>query len=157
MTAAALAAQGPFGWRFQAIDSEGLFALLASSELVGRSLAAGSWYWATSVRPYDHPESNYRMTREAMLAKAPCRRQTSIPCGRWYPEEAALRYEQTLKQLRRRGAGSGAALFDVTLLGLAPTVIPPRCCRANRCCRRKRWSQPYRMAGTEVRITMTFR
>src|SRR6266542_21351 len=125
MTAAALAAKGAFRVSLSGGSTpKALFALLASGDFVGRfPWPQVSWYWGDErFVPYDHPESNYRMTREAMLAKAP------VPPGNVHPvpadgtpEEAALRYEQTLK------AAYGAAvldparpLFDVTLLGLGP-------------------------------------
>src|SRR5882757_5244479 len=56
-------------------------------------------YWVDerSVPP-DHPESNYRMTNEAMLSKVPLpadhifRMEGELP-----PDEAAARYESTLR------------------------------------------------------------
>src|ERR671913_405372 len=94
---AALAAQGPFRVSLSGGSTpKALFALLASSEFIGRfPWPQVSWYWGDErFVPYDHPESNYRMTREAMLAKAP------VPPGNVHPvpadgtpEEAALRYE----------------------------------------------------------------
>ncbi|MEJ1977891.1 MAG: 6-phosphogluconolactonase [Acetobacteraceae bacterium] len=70
--------------------------------------------------PPDHPDSNYRMAREAMLAHVP------IPALQVHPfptdttpEDCALRYADTLK--RFYGADTldpTRPLFDVTFLGL---------------------------------------
>ena len=50
-----------------------LYGLLASDEFKDRfPWQLVSWYWGDErFVPHDHPDSNYRMTREAMLAKAP--------------------------------------------------------------------------------------
>jgi len=50
-----------------------LYELLASDEFRGRfPWKQVSWYWGDErFVPHDHHESNYRMAREAMLAKAP--------------------------------------------------------------------------------------
>lgn len=69
--------------------------------------------------PPDHPDSNQRMAREAMIAHVP------IPAGNLHPiptdgtpDEAARRYEA---ELRRFAAGRpGRPLFDIQLLGLGP-------------------------------------
>ena len=74
MTSAALAAKGAFRVSLSGGSTpKALFALLASDEFIGRfPWQRVSWYWGDErFVPYDHPESNYRMTREAMLAKAP--------------------------------------------------------------------------------------
>ena len=81
-----------------------------------------SWFWGDErFVPYDDEASNYRMVREAMLARAP------VPPGNIHPmpteglapDAAASVYERTLKQFY--GADDLAAnkpLFDVVLLGL---------------------------------------
>src|SRR5215475_1767143 len=101
MTATALAARG----RFRVALSGGstpkaLYGLLASDEFRGRfPWRQVSWFWGDErFVPYDHPESNYRMAREAMLAKAsvPLENIHPVPTD-GTPEEAALRYEQTLR------------------------------------------------------------
>ncbi len=64
--------------------------------------------------PPDHPDSNYRMAREALLAKVPAgsvhRMRGELP-----PEEAALLYEE---ELRSFFAGEPVPRFDLILLGL---------------------------------------
>jgi 6-phosphogluconolactonase len=71
--------------------------------------------------PPDHPESNYRMAREALLSKVP------IPAGNVFrvPAEnpdagqAAQSYEQTLRQFFQTPPG-GFPRFDLILLGMGP-------------------------------------
>src|SRR6516164_11125277 len=125
MTAAAIAAKAPFRVSLSGGSTpKTLYGLLASDDFRKRfPWPKAEWYWGDErFVPYDHPESNYRMTREAMLDKAP------VPPGNVHPvpadgtpEEAASRYERTLQ------AAYGAAvldpakpLFDITLLGLGP-------------------------------------
>src|SRR5580698_8037908 len=99
-----------------------LYGLLASDDFIGRfPWERVSWYWGDErFVPYDHPDSNYRMTREAMLAKAPVPSENVHPIPTdGTPDDAARRYERILQD------AYGAAtfdphrpLFDVTLLGL---------------------------------------
>lgn len=162
MTSAALAAKGAFRVSLSGGSTpKALFALLASEEFVGRfPWSQVFWYWGDErFVPYDHPESNYRMTREAMLDKAP------IPLGHVHPipadgtpEEAASRYERILQ------AAYGAAtldparpLFDITLLGLGSdghtaSLLPGEPVLQER----KRWVTAVSHGRPEVRITMTF-
>jgi 6-phosphogluconolactonase len=70
--------------------------------------------------PPDHPDSNYRMAREAMLAHVPLIEAQVHPFPTdGTPEDAAARYADTLKQFY--GADKidlTRPLFDVTFLGL---------------------------------------
>lgn len=68
--------------------------------------------------PADHPDSNYRMTREAMLTKVPLKpEQVHRIEGEYPPEEAAARYESTIRgQFRLEGAE--VPRFDVLALGM---------------------------------------
>src|SRR3954447_13157523 len=101
MTAAALAAAGPFRVSLSGgATPKTLYGLLASDAFRERfPWSRVSWYWGDErFVPHDHPESNYRMTREAMLAKAPIPPENIHPVpvdGR--PDEAALRYERILQ------------------------------------------------------------
>jgi 6-phosphogluconolactonase len=68
--------------------------------------------------PPDHPESNYRMTNEALLSKVP------LPAGRIHrmegelePEAAAARYESVLRNAFRL-EGAQTPTFDLILLGM---------------------------------------
>src|SRR5215204_4033012 len=85
MTAAALAAQGPFRVSLSGGSTpKALFALLASSEFIGRfPWPRVSWYWGDErFVPYDHPESNSRTTGMAMLS------QPDAPPGTRHPRPA---------------------------------------------------------------------
>jgi 6-phosphogluconolactonase len=162
MTQAALAADGPFRVSLSGGSTpKTLYGLLASDEFRSRfPWQRVSWYWGDErFVPYDHPESNFRMTREAMLAKAP------VPPGNIHPiptdgspDDAARRYELTLQQ-----AYGGATLdphrplFDVTLLGLGPdghtaSLLPGEPVLSER----KRWVAAVAHGRPEVRITMTY-
>jgi 6-phosphogluconolactonase len=162
MTQAALAADGSFRVSLSGGSTpKTLYGLLASDEFRSRfPWQRVSWYWGDErFVPYDHPESNFRMTREAMLAKAP------VPPGNIHPiptdgspDDAARRYELTLQQ-----AYGGASLdphrplFDVTLLGLGPdghtaSLLPGEPVLSER----KRWVAAVAHGRPEIRITMTY-
>lgn len=68
--------------------------------------------------PPDHPDSNYRMTRETLLSKVP------LPADRIHrmegelaPEVAAARYESTIRNAFRL-EGAQTPTFDLILLGM---------------------------------------
>ena len=71
MTEAALAANGVFRVSLSGGSTpKALFTLLASDQFLGRfPWTRVAWYWGDErFVPHDHPESNYRMTRETMLS-----------------------------------------------------------------------------------------
>ena len=162
MTQAALAAQGTFRVSLSGGSTpQTLYRLLASDEFRGRfPWQLASWYWGDErFVPYDHPGSNFRMTREAMLAKAPVPPENVHPIPTdGTPEDAARRYERTLQE------AYGAAtldprrpLFDLTLLGLGPdghtaSLLPGEPVLDER----KRWMAAVSHGRPEVRITMTY-
>jgi 6-phosphogluconolactonase len=162
ITEAATAAQGSFRVSLSGGSTpKTLYGLLASDEFKPRfPWKRVSWYWGDErFVPYDHPESNFRMTREAMLAKAPVPSENIHPVPTdGSPEDAARRYELTLQQ-----AYGGATLdphrplFDVTLLGLGPdghtaSLLPGEPVLSE--C--KRWVAAVAHGRPEVRITMTY-
>jgi 6-phosphogluconolactonase len=162
MTKAALAARDSFRVSLSGGSTpKTLYGLLASDEFRDRfPWQRVSWYWGDErFVPYDHPESNFRMTREAMLAKAPVPRENIHPIPTdGTPEDAARRYEQTLQQ------AYGAAkldprrpLFDVTLLGLGSdghtASLLPGEPALSEC---ERWVAVVSHGRPEVRITMTY-
>jgi 6-phosphogluconolactonase len=157
-----LAADGPFRVSLSGGSTpKTLYELLASDGFRDRfPWQLVSWYWGDErFVPYDHPESNFRMTREAMLAKAPVPPENIHPVPtNGIPDDAARRYEQTLQE------SYGAAvldprrpLFDITLLGLGPdghtaSLLPGEQVLNER----KRWVAAVAHGRPEVRITMTY-
>jgi 6-phosphogluconolactonase len=162
MTQAALAAHGPFRVSLSGGSTpKALYQLLASDEFRARfPWSRVSWYWGDErFVPYDDPESNYRMTREAMLSKAPVGAENIHPVPTdGDPDDAARRYEQTLQQAY--GATTldpQRPLFDITLLGLGPdghtaSLLPGEPVLNER----KRWVAAVSHGRPEVRITMTY-
>ena len=78
-------------------------------------------YWVDErcVLP-DHPDSNYRMTREALLDHVPLRpEQIHRMEGELDPEEAAARYESELRNTFRL-EGAETPSFDLIALGMGP-------------------------------------
>lgn len=162
MTSAALAAKGDFRVSLSGGSTpKALFTLLASDPLIGCfPWPRVSWYWGDErFVPYDHSESNYRMTRETMLNKAP------VPPGKVHPvpahgtpEEAASRYEKTLQTPYGATVLDPARpMFDITLLGLGPdghtaSLLPGEPVLQER----KRWVVAVSHGRPEVRITMTY-
>jgi 6-phosphogluconolactonase len=162
MTKAALASEGPFRVSLSGGSTpKALYQLLASDEFRGRfPWPRVSWYWGDErFVPYDDPESNFRMTREAMLAHAPVPPENIHPVpADGTPDDAARRYEQTLQQAY--GATTfdpKRPLFDITLLGLGPdghtaSLIPGEPVLNER----KHWVAAVSHGRPEVRITMTY-
>jgi 6-phosphogluconolactonase len=70
--------------------------------------------------PPEHQESNYRMTREAMLDKVPLKpEQVHRMEGELEPQAAAARYESLLRN-RFRLEGAESPRFDLVELGMGP-------------------------------------
>jgi 6-phosphogluconolactonase len=162
MTSAALAAKGTFRVSLSGGSTpKSLYGLLASDEFKGRfPWQLVSWYWGDErFVPYDRPDSNYRMTREAMLARVPVPPENIHPIPTdGTPEDAARRYERTLQQ----GYGTTILdptrpLFDLTLLGLGSdghtaSLLPGDPALEER----ERWVAAVSHGRPEVRITMTY-
>jgi 6-phosphogluconolactonase len=162
MTAAALAAKGSFRVSLSGGSTpKTLYGLLASDEFRTRfPWQRVFWFWGDErFVPYDHPDSNYRMTREAMFAKAPAPPENIHPVPiDGTPDDAARRYEQTLQEAYGATTLDPARpLFDVTLLGLGAdghtaSLIPGEPVLQER----KRWVAAVSHGRPEVRITMTY-
>src|SRR6516225_2330883 len=162
MTSTALAAKGPFRVSLSGGSTpKTLYELLASDEFRDRfPWRQVSWYWGDErFVPYDHPDSNYRMTREAMLAKAPVPPENVHPVpADGTPEEAARRYERTLREAYGTATLDPARpLFDITLLGLGAdghtaSLLPGQPVLDER----TRWVMAVSHGRPEVRITMTY-
>jgi 6-phosphogluconolactonase len=76
-------------------------------------------YWVDErAVPADHPESNYRMTHEAMLSKVPLPADHIFRIeGELDPEVAAARYESTIRNSFKL-EGAQTPTFDLILLGM---------------------------------------
>jgi 6-phosphogluconolactonase len=162
MTAAALAAKETFRVSLSGGSTpKTLYGLLASGEFRSRfPWQRVSWYWGDErFVPYDDPESNYRMTREAMLARAPVPPENIHPVPTdGTPEDAARRYEQALQQgYGARVLDPARPLFDLMLLGLGPdghtaSLLPGDPVLEERA----RWVAVVSHGRPEIRITMTY-
>jgi 6-phosphogluconolactonase len=162
MTDAALAADAPFRVSLSGGSTpKTLYGLLASDEFRSRfPWPRVSWYWGDErFVPYDHPDSNYRMTREAMLDKVPVPPENIHPVPvDGTPDSAALRYERTLQEAYGAAMLDPARpLFDITLLGLGPdghtaSLLPGEPVLNER----KRWVAAVSHGRPEIRLTMTY-
>ncbi len=119
------------------------------------------WFWGDErFVPHGHPDSNYRMARDALLSRVPVPDDNihAIPTEGLSPEQAAAAYETTLK--RFYGAEMLAAdrpLFDVTLLGIGEdghtaSLFPGQPALQEM----RRWAVAVIGAKSEPRITLTY-
>ncbi|MFQ5992963.1 MAG: 6-phosphogluconolactonase, partial [Nitrospiraceae bacterium] len=98
-----------------------LYALLAANDFRERvPWSKVHLFWGDErCVPPDHPESNYRMTREVLLDKAPVPAQNihRMPAEEEDSLRAAVVYEQTLRTFFGLTAGQ-MPCFDLILLGM---------------------------------------
>jgi 6-phosphogluconolactonase len=139
-----------------------LYENLAAPEIASRfPWSRAHWFWGDErFVPHDHPDSNYRMARDAFLSRVPVPDSNihAVPTEGLSPDQAATAYEMTLR--RFYGADELAPdrpLFDVTLLGIGedghtaslfagqPTLQEMR-----------RWAVAVVGAKAEPRITLTY-
>ena len=109
--------------------------------------------------PPDHPDSNYRMAREALLAgpNVKPRKVLAIPTDGSL-QSCADRYDEMLRQ--QYGAGTlerDVPLFHLTLLGLGEdghtaSLLPDQPVLKER----ERWAAPVPQGRAEPRITLTY-
>ena len=139
-----------------------LYALLAQAPyLEAFPWARTHWFWGDErFVPHDDPLSNYRMVREAMLARVP------IPAANIHPmttegvtpDEAAALYESDLRTFH--GAPRLEAshpLFDVVLLGLGAdghtaSLFPGTPALGER----EKWVTAVEGEKPEMRLTLTY-
>jgi 6-phosphogluconolactonase len=162
MTEAALSGSGSFRVSLSGGSTpKALYGLLASDEFRDRfPWARVSWYWGDErFVPLDHPDSNYRMVREAMLDKAPVPPENIHPIPTdGDPDAAALRYEQILKSAYGGNILDPARpIFDITLLGIGTdghtaSLLPGSSALEEQ----DRWVVAVPQGRPEVRITMTY-
>jgi 6-phosphogluconolactonase len=138
-----------------------LYELLASEPFVTQvPWRRVSLFWGDErFVGHDHPASNYRMVRVAMLNKVPIPSENVYPVPiTGSPEEAAQQYEQTLK--KAYGAETLAParpLFDIMLLGLGAdghtaSLLPGQPILAER----DRWVCAVTQGRPETRISLTY-
>ena len=99
-----------------------LYSLLAAPERRGRIdwRAVRVWFGDERCVPPEHPDSNYRMARETLLAHVGCRpAHVRRMEGERDPAAAARDYERLLRDhLPRPDAPGAAPRLDLVLLGL---------------------------------------
>jgi 6-phosphogluconolactonase len=119
------------------------------------------WFWGDErFVPHDHPDSNYRMVRDALFAHVavPDGNIHPIPTENLSPEQAAAAYEETLKTYY--GADTlvpTRPLFDVMLLGIGEdghtaSLFPGHPALEEQ----HRWVVAVIGAKSEARITLTY-
>ena len=141
-----------------------LYEILASPDVAPRfPWDRVHWFWGDErFVPHDHPDSNYRMVRAALLSRAPIPEANvhPVPAGvaGLSPDDAAAEYERTLKQFYGAGTLDPARpLFDATLLGLGEdghtaSLLPGEPVLKER----THWVAAVAHGRPEVRITLTY-
>jgi 6-phosphogluconolactonase len=134
--------------------------LLASAERDRIPWDRVHWFFGDErFVPHDHPDSNYRMAREAMLdaAPVPAANVHPIPTA-GQPAQAAQRYENELQDFY--GAATldpQRPLFDMVLLGLGEDGHTASLFPGTPALReRDRWVVDVRSPKAEPRITLTY-
>jgi 6-phosphogluconolactonase len=139
-----------------------LYELLATPEIATRfPWNRVHWFWGDErFVPYDHPDSNFGLARDAFLSRVPVADDNihAIPTEGLSPEQAAAAYEVTLK--RFYGADTLAPdqpLFGVMLLGIGEdghiaSLFPGQPALQET----RRWVVAVIGAKSEPRITLTY-
>ncbi|WP_116813440.1 6-phosphogluconolactonase [Steroidobacter cummioxidans] len=139
-----------------------LYQLLASAPYRERfPWARTHFFWGDErFVPPDHPQSNYRMVREALLAHVPVPSGNihPVPTEGLTPEASAVSYEEALKSFYGSSTLSQEQpLFDVTFLGIGPeghiaSLFPDSAMLEER----TRWVGAVIGVKPEPRITLTY-
>lgn len=137
-----------------------MYEVLASAERERFPWARAHWFFGDErLVPADHPDSNARMARVAMLSKVPVSDEGvhPIPCS-CRPDKAADDYEQMLRVFYGQDAlDQKRLMFDVVLLGLGEdghtaSLFPGRA----ELTERARWAVPVVGAMPQPRVTLTY-
>jgi 6-phosphogluconolactonase len=119
------------------------------------------WFWGDErFVPHGHPDSNYRMARNAFLSRVPVLQDNihAVPTEDLSPEQSAAAYETTLK--RFYGADKLAPdrpLFDITLLGIGDDGHTASLFPGQPALQETRlWAVAVIGAKSEPRITLTY-
>jgi 6-phosphogluconolactonase len=139
-----------------------LYECLAAPDIASRfPWSRAHWFWGDErFVPHDHRDSNYRMAREAFLARVPVPPDNihAVPTVGLSPEQAAAAYETTLKRFYGADAlAPNRPLFDVTLLGIGEdghtaSLFPGQPALQET----RRWAVAVIGAKAEARITLTY-
>jgi 6-phosphogluconolactonase len=139
-----------------------LYERLATRAIASRfPWSRSHWFWGDErFVPHDHPDSNYRMARDALLSRVPIPSENihAIRTEGLSPERAAAAYETTLKRFHYAEMLSPERpLFDVTLLGIGEdghtaSLFPGQPALQES----HRWVVPVVGAKSEPRITLTY-
>ncbi len=139
-----------------------LYERLAAPEIASRfPWSRVHWFWGDErFVPHDHPDSNFRMAREAFLSRVPVPPENihAVPTEGLSPQDAAAAYETTLKSFYGgRTLAADRPLFGVTLLGLGDdghtaSLFPGQPALQET----KRWAVAVIGAKAEARITLTY-
>jgi 6-phosphogluconolactonase len=118
------------------------------------------WFWGDErFVPPDHPDSNYRMVREALLSRAtvPPANIHPVPTG-GDPATAARDFERTLQSFYGASALDPAhPLFEIELLGLGPDGHTASLFPGTKVLdENQRWVAEVIGAKAEDRITLTY-
>jgi len=138
-----------------------LYTLLAGAPFVGRiPWGRLEFFWGDErFVPHDDPASNYRMTREALLSRAPITDEHVHPVPfRGTPAEAASEYESLLKRIYgAEQLDPARPLFDIQFLGLGAdghtaSLIPGQPVLDER----EHWVASVTSGRAEARITLSY-
>ena len=120
------------------------------------------WFWGDErFVPHDHPDSNYRMAREAFLVAGPCPSRQH-PCGADRrpvagPSRRCLRDDAEAFLWRRHARARSAAVRRHAAWESERTDTPRHCFPGSRRCKEtRRWAVAVIGAKAEARITLTY-
>ena len=115
-----------------------LYECLAAPEIASRfPWNRAHWFWGDErFVPHDHPDSNFRMARDAFLSRVPVPGGNihAVPTEGLSPEQAAIAYETTLKRFY---CAPTARSSTSRCLESERTDTPPHCSLVSRRCKKR--------------------